>query len=111
MLGRAFLHSGRFAEAGASLRLAVTLDDELAAAHLDLAVALDRQGLDLEAMAAYRQAVRLTPEWAEGHGRLAELLEATGDVEGAVESFRRAAAPETTAGRLNAVRALTLEGK
>jgi tetratricopeptide (TPR) repeat protein len=111
MLGRAFLHSGRFAEAGASLRLAVTLDDELAAAHLDLAVALDRQGLDLEAMAAYRQAVRLAPEWAEGHGRLAELLEATGDVEGAIESFRRAAAPETSAGRLNAVRALTLEGK
>jgi tetratricopeptide (TPR) repeat protein len=110
MLGRAFLYSGRFAEAGANLRLAVTLDDELAAAHLDLAVALDRQGLDLEAMAAYRQAVRLAPEWAEGHGRLAELLEATGDVEGAIEAFRRAA-PETPAGRLNAVRALTLEGK
>jgi tetratricopeptide (TPR) repeat protein len=64
-------------------------------------------------MAAYSQAVGLAPEWAEGHGRLAELLEATGDVEGAIESFRRAAAaaPETPAGRLNAVRALTLEGK
>jgi Flp pilus assembly protein TadD len=45
-LGRAFLHGGRFEEATASLRLAITLKDDLAAAHCDLAVALDELGAD-----------------------------------------------------------------
>jgi len=111
MLGRAFLHSDRFAEAAASLRLAVTLEDGLPAHH-DLALALDRQGLHIEAIAAaYHDAVRQAPEWAEGHRRLAELLQAAGDVEEAIGSYRRAAAaaPETPAGRLNLIEALMLE--
>jgi tetratricopeptide (TPR) repeat protein len=109
-LGRAFLATGRFAEAAASLRLATTLRDD-AAAYRDLGMALHRQRLDLEAMAAYRRAVELAPDLAETHAALGELLETAGDDQEAAECFRRAgaAAPDTAAGRLDLARALMLE--
>ncbi len=112
-LGRAFLLSGRFAEAADSLRLAITLKDDIAAAHCDLAAALDRLGQHREAVAACRRAVGLAPQSAEGHRQLGELLERAGEKEEAAACFRCAAsgAAETTAGRLDLVRAFLLEDK
>ena len=92
-LGLALLRSNRLAEATASFELAIVFGEDVAAAHHNLAVALDRQGLTDKAMAAYRRAVELAPALAEhASAALAELLEAEGDVEDAAGSYRRAAA-------------------
>ena len=112
-LGRALMHSGHLVEAADALRVAVTLNDNFAAAYCDLAVALDELGRDREAVAACRRAIALESRFPYGLHILGELLEAAGETEEAAECFRRVAsgAPDTTAGKLDLVRALLLEGK
>jgi len=110
-LGQALLHDGRFAEAVDSLRLATVLNDRLATAHHDLAAALDALGRSHEAIAACRRAIELAPHIPENHRTLGELLESAGDAGAAAQSFLRAAsaAHDTTAGRLDNVKAQLLQ--
>ena len=60
------------------------------------------------AIAAYQHAIESAPQFAEAHSRLGNILHARGRREEARACFRQAAdsAPDSTLGRLNAVKLL-----
>ena len=111
LLGRALLRAGDLDGAVDSLRLAIALKDDFAAAHLDLALALAATGRDHEARAMCGRAIELAPDLAEGHRLLSELLEAAGASSEAAEFSRRAAAlgEDSVPGGLDFAKAAVLE--
>ncbi|HUZ07326.1 MAG TPA: tetratricopeptide repeat protein, partial [Candidatus Paceibacterota bacterium] len=81
--------------------VAVTRDNEVA--HLNLGVALERQGRDAEAVAEYREALRIYPKSSETHNNLANLLDTMGETNAALAEYQEAIQldPKSTAPRNN----------
>lgn len=107
------LRHHRVDDAVASLRQAVSLKPDVAAAHHGLAIALNLQGNVAAAITACRRAVALAPKLADAHSRLGNMLHAIGDRAGAAEAFMRAAAAArgTAHGRLNQAKALMIDDR
>ncbi len=72
--GAIAMHDGRSAEAESSFREAVKLAPDMADAHLDLGLVLDRQGKVEEAIGELRTALRQDPKIASGHMFLGVFL-------------------------------------
>jgi tetratricopeptide (TPR) repeat protein len=68
--------------------LAVTKDNDVA--HLNLGVALARQGRLAEALANYQEAIRINPSLVLAHNNLGNLLNNTGKLEEALVEYRKA---------------------
>jgi tetratricopeptide (TPR) repeat protein len=81
--------------------VAATRDNEVA--HLNLGVALERQGRDAEAVAEYREALRIYPKSSETHNNLANLLDTMGETNAALSEYQEAIRldPKSTAPRNN----------
>jgi tetratricopeptide (TPR) repeat protein len=65
-----------------------THDNEVA--HLNLGVALEKQGRYTEAIAEYRTALRLDPKSVDTHNNLANLLDRQGDTNAALAEYQEA---------------------
>ncbi len=81
--------------------VAVTRDNEVA--HLNLGVALERQGRDAEAVAEYREALKIYPKSSETHNNLANLLDTMDETNAALAEYQEAIRldPKSTAPRNN----------
>jgi protein O-mannosyl-transferase len=71
-------------------RHATVATDDNEVAHLNLGVALEKQGRKTEAMAEYREALRLYPKSANTHNNLANLLDNAGDTNAALAEYQEA---------------------
>jgi serine/threonine-protein kinase len=89
-MGVALALEGRFVDAAAFYRIAVTLRPENADALAGLGTVLARGGQTEDALAAYRRAVELSPKSASLHTRLVEGLANAGYWEEAEAACRRA---------------------
>ena len=87
-VGINLLAEGRFEEALAPLRLAVSAGDSTPATILNLAIAEDRAGDRDRARRLMRQIAVCLPEWDEPILRLAESLRAAGDHAAAEEAYQ-----------------------
>jgi predicted O-linked N-acetylglucosamine transferase (SPINDLY family) len=83
------LAAGRFEEALAPLRLAISLGGAAPAALLNLAIAEDRAGDRERGRRLMRQVAVRLPDWDEPVLRLAESLRAAGETVAAEEAYRR----------------------
>jgi tetratricopeptide (TPR) repeat protein len=90
-LGNALRAAGRFADACASYRRAITLRPDFAAAHSNLGLALCEQGHFVAAVASCQRAIGLDPRGAEVHTNLGNVLRRIGRLEEAETSLRQAA--------------------
>ncbi len=106
-LGLTCFKANRLPEAIASLQRAIALQPDFGRAQFRLGSALQRQGREEEAIAAFRAAIALGTRVREAYASLGDLLWA-GDMAAAADCFRRAA-DTSTAGRLNAAKALMAE--
>ena len=88
--GMDLLAEGRFHDALAPLRLALSLGDTAPATLLNLSIAEDRAGDRDRARRLMRQVAVRMPRWDEPIVRLAESLRATGENEAAEEAYRQA---------------------
>ena len=81
--------------------VAATRDNEVA--HLNLGVALERQGRDAEAVAEYREALRIYPKSSDTHNNLANLFDTMGETNAALAEYQEAIRldPKSTAPRNN----------
>src|SRR5665213_417069 len=81
--------------------VAATRDNEVA--HLNLGVALERQGRDAEAVAEYREALRIYPKSSDTHNNLANLFDTMGETNAALAEYQEAIRldPKSTASRNN----------
>jgi protein O-GlcNAc transferase len=86
----ALLADGRFADALASLRLALSHGDLRPSTILNLAIAEDRTGSRDHARRLMRHVAERLPSWDEPVVRLAESLRAAGDMAAAEETYRKA---------------------
>lgn len=104
---------GRWAEAEAHYRAAVTLGLNLAEAHANYAEVLLARGRPHEALPVLRRALDANPANALAHNALGIALEATGDISGAAEAYRDAvrAAPRLRVARFNYGRTLVARGR
>ena len=84
------LAKGRFQEALAPLRLALSLGDTAPATLLNLGIAEDRAGDRDRARRLMRQVAVRMPRWDEPIVRLAESLRASGENEAAEEAYHQA---------------------
>lgn len=109
-MGVAWLQIGEFANAIASLRGALSLDQGLADAWLGLGIAYERSGDARSALTAYDRATGVQPASAEAWYRSGALAHTLGRMDDAIARFRRAdeAGPQTRFGRLGAARALLM---
>jgi protein O-GlcNAc transferase len=82
------LADGRFQDALAPLRLAVSLGDAAPATLLNLAIAEDRAGDRERGRRLMRQVALRLPDWDEPMLRLAESLRAAGESRAAEEAYR-----------------------
>jgi len=92
-LGAALQSEGRYDEAIAHYRRAITIRSDYAPAYNNLASSLNSKGQTDDAIATYEQALRLQPEYPEAHYNLANALLAEGkrdNVDRAVAHFQRA---------------------
>jgi predicted O-linked N-acetylglucosamine transferase (SPINDLY family)/thioredoxin-like negative regulator of GroEL len=103
-VGVDLLAAGRFHEALAPLRLALSLGDTAPATLLNLAIAEDRVGDRERARRLMRQVAVRLPEWDEPVLRLAESLRAAGEMVAAEEAYRQVL--ELNPNRLEALIAL-----
>jgi predicted O-linked N-acetylglucosamine transferase (SPINDLY family) len=87
--GVAFLADGRFEDALAPLRLALSLGDAQPATMLNLAIAEDRAGGRDHARRLMRAVTARLPDWDEPLLRLAESFRATGDHAEAEAAYRQ----------------------
>ena len=87
--GVAFLADGRFEDALAPLRLALSLGDAQPATMLNLAIAEDRAGERDHARRLMRAVAVRLPEWDEPWLRLAESFRATGEHAAAEDAYRQ----------------------
>jgi cytochrome c-type biogenesis protein CcmH/NrfG len=69
-LGDALMGQGKFDEAVAAYRQAISIKPDFAKAYSNLGDALMGQGKFDEAIAAYRQAIGIRPDLAEAHSNL-----------------------------------------
>src|SRR5580698_5491945 len=83
------LAAGRFREALAPLRLALSLGDTTPAILLNLAIAEDRAGDRERGRRLMRQVAVRLPDWDEPVLRLAESLRAAGETSLAEEAYRQ----------------------
>ena len=83
------LAQGRFQEALAPLRLALSLGDTAPATLLNLAIAEDRAGDRARSRRLMQQVAVRMPEWDEPILRLAESLRAAGEYPAAEDTYRR----------------------
>ena len=88
-VGVGLLAEGRFQDALAPLRLALSMDDAAPAAMLNLAIAEDRAGDQERGRRLMQQVAVRIPTWDEPILRLAESLRATGEVSAAQEAYER----------------------
>jgi tetratricopeptide (TPR) repeat protein len=108
-LGLTCFKADRLPEAMASLRRAVALEPDFGRAQFRLGTALQRQGQEDDAIAAFRAAIASGTRVCEAYANLGDLLWAR-DMAEAADCYRRAA-DGSTAGRLNAAKALMAEEK
>jgi Flp pilus assembly protein TadD len=71
-------------------RHAVAATGENEIAHLNLGVALERQGRKTEAVKEYHEALRIYPKSSDTHNNLANLLDSMGDTNGALAEYQEA---------------------
>src|SRR3978361_2366206 len=88
-VGVGLLAEGRFQDALAPLRLALSMDDAAPAAMLNLAIAEDRAGDQERGRRLMQQVAVRIPTWDEPILRLAESWRATGEVSAAQEAYER----------------------
>jgi predicted O-linked N-acetylglucosamine transferase (SPINDLY family) len=88
-VGIDLLAEGRFQEALAPLRLALSLGDTASSTLLNLAIAEDRAGDREIARSLIRQVARRFPEWDEPPLRLAESLRAAGEHAAAEQAYHQ----------------------
>jgi protein O-GlcNAc transferase len=88
-IGVDLLAAGRFQDALAPLRLALSLGDAAPATQLNLAIAEDRAGDRDHARRLMRQVAVRLPDWDEPVLRLAESLRAAGETAAAEEAYRQ----------------------
>src|SRR3978361_1895477 len=88
-VGVGLLAEGRFQDALAPLRLALSMGDAAPAAMLNLAIAEDRAGDQERGRRLMQQVAVRIPIWDEPILRLAESLRATGEVSAAQEAYER----------------------
>lgn len=107
-LGVACLEAGEFANAVAAFRLALSIDQGLAAGWLGLGMAYEKLGDARSAMTAYDRCTGVEPTFSEAWFRSGELAHTAGRIDDAIARFRRAeeAGPKTRFGQLGAARAL-----
>lgn len=67
---------------------AAVATDENEVAHLNLGVALEKQGRYTEAIAQYRESLRIYPKSVDTHNNLANLLERNGDTNAALSEYQ-----------------------
>ncbi|MDE0102821.1 MAG: tetratricopeptide repeat protein [Bryobacterales bacterium] len=79
---------GRYEEADATYREAISRNSGIEEAHYNHAVTLSRRALHREAEAAYRQALAVNPYSADARLNLGDALEQQGRHAGAAEQFR-----------------------
>jgi protein O-GlcNAc transferase len=84
-----FLAAGRFKDALAPLRLAISLGETGPVSLLNLAIAEDRAGDRARGRRLIRQVAIQLPEWDEPVLRLAESLRAAGESQEAEEAYRQ----------------------
>src|SRR5499427_2583512 len=89
-LGDALMGQGKFDEAVAAYRQAISIKPDFAEAHSNLGNALSGQGKLDEAVAAYRRAIGIKPDFAKAHSNLGGGLAAQGKLDEAVAAYRRA---------------------
>ncbi|BBU28375.1 hypothetical protein BTHE68_21090 [Burkholderia sp. THE68] len=80
----------RYADAGAALQRALSLDPDFAFAHHNAARLLDEQGDVVQAETAYRRAIELKPDAADFHFNYGKLLARTRSSKAALAEFDRA---------------------
>jgi protein O-GlcNAc transferase len=105
MAGVDLLAAGRFQEALAPLRLALSLGEAAPATLLNLAIAEDRAGDRERGRRLMRQVAVRLPDWDEPVLRLAESLRAAGETMAAEEAYRQVL--ELNQGRPEALIALS----
>ncbi len=106
--GLIYLARNAWAAAINSFERSLGLDPGFALAWYNLGFARERVRDGDGAIAAYQHAIEYAPQFAEAHSRLGNILHARGRRAEARACFRQAAdsAPDSTLGRLNAVKLL-----
>lgn len=79
--------SGRWAEAEASLRRALDIDDEQPHWHHQLGIILELTGRDVEAVESFELATHHAPDDVEPHLSAASALRRTGDLSRSIDHF------------------------
>jgi predicted O-linked N-acetylglucosamine transferase (SPINDLY family) len=87
--GVAFLSDGRFEDALAPLRLALSMGDAQPSTMLNLAIAEDHAGARDHARRLMRAVAERLPQWDEPLLRLAESFRAAGEAAAAEDAYRR----------------------
>ncbi len=85
-----YFENGRWAEAEASLRRALDLDDQQPQWHHQLGIILELTGRDSEAIASFVMATTHAPDDVEFHLAAAEAARRTGDLTRSATHFQRA---------------------
>ena len=93
-LGAAHLNVGKLNESVATLRRALSIDNDLPEVYVNLGTALSRSENQAAAIDTLRNAIRVSPGSAAAHNNLASMLNARGDFEQARYHFRRAIASD-----------------
>ena len=107
--GDAYFNQGKFGEAAASYRQAITCNPDHAEAHNNLSNAFREQGLWEDAEYHVRQAIKIKPRFANFHYNLASLLMKLGKLNDAIEHFRYAVVHEPTHYAAQAIMTLLLQ--
>ncbi|MDD2914283.1 MAG: tetratricopeptide repeat protein [Gallionella sp.] len=90
VLGAAFMHIGRSADALTSMQIAATLSPRDASVHCNLGAILKKLGKPDEAVNSFRQALRIKPDYAEAHFNLGVTFKELHQPDNAEASYRRA---------------------
>lgn len=98
LLGAIYGYFEDFAGAEECGRRVIALRPDVATAHFNLGIALQKQGKYAEAIACFRQATLLNPDYAEAHNELGVALQLVGevDLDNVVECYRKALALKPT---------------
>lgn len=112
-LGSALKAQGRFEEAVAAHRQALSIHPDFPEARFNLGNALLRLGRLSEAVTAYRDALRTRPDWPDPWVNLGNALRLSGDLDAAIDAYRRAIAlrPDWTGPLNNLANALWDTGR
>ncbi len=107
-MGGCFVEMGRYDDAMAEYRHALSINPDDPLGHNGMASALSHLGRNEEAAAEFREAIRLDPTYSDAYYNLGETLAQLGQMKEAVETYQKAIEidPDTSRYHYNLGRAL-----